>query len=139
MNASDDPPPRQALVVELTKPSPALPAMRRWIGEVFGDLSEDSVDDVRLVVTELVSNAYDHGLHPRLLRLRRLGAGLLRVEVDDASPDKPVLGRSRIDDTRGRGLVIVDKIAEAWGVTWQATGKTVWAELRCGLGLAAFA
>lgn len=130
MESSDEPPPRPAVALELPEPTPPLTSLRHLLSEVFHDLAEESLEDLHLVVTELVSNAYDHGLHPRRLRLRRLPVpDLLRVEVDDGSPDRPVLGRSRIDDTRGRGLIIVDKIARGWGVIGRTTGKTVWADL----------
>ncbi|SFR24765.1 Histidine kinase-like ATPase domain-containing protein [Lentzea waywayandensis] len=131
MDSSDEPPSAPAnLSLELHEHTPPLAALRRRISEVFGDLSQDLIEDVQLAVTELVSNAYDHGLHPRRLRLRRVEVSRrLRVEVDDASPNQPVLGRSRISATRGRGLIIVDKIAEDWGVVRRSIGKTVWAEL----------
>jgi anti-sigma regulatory factor (Ser/Thr protein kinase) len=107
--------------------------MRRRISEVFDGLDQDLVEDLQLAVTELVTNAYDHGRHPRQLRLWRVAAsGCLRIEVDDASLDRPTLGRSRLADTRGRGLVIVDKLAQNWGVISHSIGKTVWAELECG-------
>ncbi|RDI18426.1 ATP-binding protein [Lentzea flaviverrucosa] len=133
MAASDEPPSAPTtLSLELHEHTPSLSAMRRWISDAFGDLSEDVVEDAQLAVTELVSNAYDHGRHPRQLRLRRIEASrCLRIEVDDASPDMPTLGRSRLSDTRGRGLIIVNKIAEQWGVLPHSVGKTVWAELLC--------
>ena len=133
MDSNDEPPSGPAnLSLELHEHTPPLSAIRHRISEVFGDLSQDSLEDVQLIVTELVSNAYDHGRHPRRLCLRRAGASpRLRVEVDDASPEPPVLGRSRLSSTRGRGLIIVDKIAADWGVAGQPAGKTVWAELLC--------
>ena len=130
MESRDEPPPRPDVALELHETTPPLAALRHLVSEVFADLAEDSVEDLHLVVTELVSNAYDHGTHPRQVRIRRLhGPDLLRVEVDDGSPDQPVLGKSRINDTRGRGLIIVDKIAKDWGVSRHAAGKTVWADL----------
>lgn len=134
MAASDEPPSAPTtLSLELHEHTPSLSAMRRWISGAFSHLSQDLLEDVQLAVTELVSNAYDHGRHPRQLRLRRIEAsGRLRIEVDDASPDLPTLGRSRLNDTRGRGLIIVNKLAEQWGVVSHPIGKTVWADLPCG-------
>lgn len=71
---------------------------------------EDFVMDVALVATELVSNAYDHAEGPRNIRLSR--DSLVRVEVDDGSPQREVVvGRSTLGDTRGRGLTIVENIS----------------------------
>lgn len=133
MDESDEPPSAPtSLLLDLHEHTPPLAAVRRWICEAFGNLSQDLLEDAQLTVTELVSNAYDHGLHPRQLRLWLIEASLcLRVEVDDASPDLPILGRSRIGDTRGRGLILVNKLADDWGVTSHSIGKTVWAELLC--------
>lgn len=132
MDSSDEPPSEPILSLELHEHTPPLSAVRRQISEVFDGLSQDSLEDMQLTVTELVSNAYDHGRDPRQLRIRRIEASrCLRIEVDDTSSDLPTLGRSRVHDTRGRGLVIVNKLAKDWGVTSHSIGKTVWAELLC--------
>ncbi|MER5262261.1 ATP-binding protein [Actinosynnema sp. NPDC002837] len=106
--------------------------VRRWTAQVLADLTGEDLDDCLLVVTELVSNGHDHGLPPRSLRLSRsLEPCVIRIEVDDASPEHPVLGRSRIGELRGRGVMIVDRLAKDWGVVAHADHKTVWAELTC--------
>lgn len=56
--------------------------------------------------------------------------GTIRV-VDDSSPKRPILGHSTIGQTRGRGLLIVDRLSTDWGVIPNVVGKTVWAELPC--------
>ncbi|GAA1965210.1 hypothetical protein GCM10009754_41510 [Amycolatopsis minnesotensis] len=97
------------------------------------------VEDAILVTDELVSNAHRHGETPRACRLGLRQRGRrLRVEVDDGSPNPP---RKRTPDgTGGRGLVLIDQLAAAWGVQCHAHHKTVWAELvldRVGGGRAA--
>jgi two-component sensor histidine kinase len=86
------------------------------------------VDDAVQVVDELVSNASRHGHAPRRCRIELLDDGRrLRIEVDDAAPGLP---RPRPpDDTGGRGLILVDEMATAWGVQRHARYKTVWAEV----------
>lgn len=107
-------------------------ATRRWTRESLQGVSDDELEDVLLIVTELVSNAADHGASPHALRLRHLTEpSRLRVEVDDASTDLPVLGVSRLSGNRGRGMVIVDRLAKNWGVVLTSQGKTVWAEITC--------
>lgn len=85
-------------------------------------------DDAVLVADELVSNAIQHGDGPRSCRLTLLDEGHgLRAEVTDAGEGEPHLRTP--DRTGGRGLVLVDRLATAWGVRWFPGYKTVWAEL----------
>lgn len=92
-------------------------------------------DTACLVVAELAANAVTHGRVPgrdALLRLVRLD-GRLRVEVSDTRGERrPALRAAGEGAEEGRGLLIVDALAERWGVTPRtgAPGKTVWAVLR---------
>lgn len=115
-------------VFELVGDVPDLAGVRQWTAEVLADLTDDEITDAKLVVSELVSNAYQHGEHPLHLRLRRT-RNLIRVEVTDLSPRLPVVGRSSVRVTRGRGMVLVDRLTRRWGVVRHAVGKTVWAVL----------
>ncbi|MET8701304.1 ATP-binding protein [Kitasatospora sp. NPDC058032] len=96
-----------------------------------------------IIVAELASNAIRHGrvagrgfeLHLRLTTLVRRGA-TLRIEVSDCRGDRlpvlPVLptARSASDAQSGRGLVLIDALADRWGtVPRHPNAKTVWAEL----------
>lgn len=121
-----------SFALDLDARSEQLGAVRRWVGEVLADLGDDDLDDCVLVVNELVSNAFDHADGPRCARLRRSeGPCVVRAEVDDASPGELVPGRSRLGDSRGRGLIIVERLSEDWGVDARVRGKTVWAEISC--------
>lgn len=118
--------------VELSMPVPPLARIRQWLAAVLADLAEDLLQDLMLVCTELVSNAYDHACAPRRLRVHRShDRHHLRIEVDDASPDRmPVTGTSSLGPFRGRGLLMVDNLSQQrWGTHLGADGKTVWAEL----------
>jgi two-component sensor histidine kinase len=107
-----------------TQPN-TLGAIRRWAKAELADLPRAVVSDILLVVTELVTNAYEHGGGPRRVRLTRHEEPLLvTVEVDDTSAGAPTVGP---EHHRGRGLVLVAKLAADWGVTPHAGGKTVWA------------
>ncbi|MCE6998338.1 ATP-binding protein [Saccharothrix sp. S26] len=120
--------PPEPLVLELEDDAPALAEVRRWTGEALADLTADEVADAQLVVCELVANAYEHGQHPLYVRLRRT-RDHVRVEVTDLSPQVPVVGRSSVRVTRGRGMVLVDRLSRQWGAVRHAVGKTVWAVL----------
>ena len=86
------------------------------------------VEDATLVADELVSNAHCHGAAPRHCRLTLLErGGLLRIEVDDASPVAPRMRTP--EDSGGRGLLLVDRLASRWGLERRVDRKTVWAEL----------
>lgn len=96
-------------------------------------------DAVTLVVSELAANAVLHGLVPgRDFGLRMVydiqptdgrAAVVVRVEVSDAHPAQPAHLRRAPDEDGGRGLVLVDAVADRWGVRERTgPGKTVWAE-----------
>lgn len=83
-----------------------------------------------LLVSELVGNAVRHtGAHAfgiRLLRRR----GWIRVEIRDPSRGLPCLLPVQPLDTSGRGLWLVDRLADRWGVDLLPRGKNTWFEMR---------
>ncbi|MFG2501248.1 ATP-binding protein [Streptomyces sp. NPDC048441] len=73
-------------------------------------VAADRVDDATLIVSELVTNATQHGRSPCRLRLE-VSDDRVTVEVHDSSPDGPrVLGPSA-DRESGRGLAMVRHLA----------------------------
>lgn len=116
-----------------------LVEIRRWVAAALFDLGAPHLDDTILIAVELVTNAFDHGGGPHEIRLTRSRTPcLITVEVDDATTDPPVLGRSRfVGEYRGRGLILIDKLAEDWGMTVHSetaalsTAKTIWAHISC--------
>ena len=100
---------------------------RRWVEQQVGDqLSRGALDDVKLVVSELVDNAYWHGRGNIWLRLRSV-ADSLRVEVIDEGTDAKVEIRQLGVRGGGHGLRLVDALSSAWGSSGVTT--RVWAEL----------
>ncbi|MGW1889771.1 ATP-binding protein [Streptomyces sp. NPDC002004] len=85
------------------------------------------------VVAELAANAATHGRVPgRDFRLTlHVAAGTLRIEVTDTRGDRlPCAQPVAPDAESGRGLVLVEALADRWGVTpGPHPRKTVWAEL----------
>ncbi|MGG2458820.1 ATP-binding protein [Streptomyces sp. RGM 3693] len=98
--------------------------LKQW--SLSPQLAEHSV----LLVSELVGNAVRHtgartfGL--RILRRR----GWIRVEVRDPSRGLPCLMPVQAMDVSGRGLFLVDKLSDRWGVDLLPRGKTTWFEVR---------
>ncbi|MFJ9076470.1 PAS domain S-box protein [Streptomyces sp. NPDC102278] len=93
----------------------------------------ESVDDqlcdtACLLASELLSNAVNHGCGPVRLKLRQAGREL-SVEVCDGSPVLPQARFASPDAESGRGLLLVDSLAEAWGTLPTAEGKAVWFSL----------
>lgn len=92
------------------------------------------VEDVRLVVSELATNAVRHAHTPFTVTLERDDQALL-LTVTDGSPDPPVQLPTHLLDPGGRGLSLVDKVSRDWGVIRRpGEGKSVWASfaLRAG-------
>ena len=90
----------------------------------------ERVEDVQLCVSELVTNSLVHGGGSRdgfKLRLAILDHRL-SVAVTDSGAGRPVRKSAEWDVPSGRGLLIVNEIADRWGVEEHAVGKTVWAE-----------
>ena len=100
--------------------------MRRTLEEF--DVPEPPLETAILLGNELVTNAVQHARTDFEVRLDADDRHV-RVEVrdSDTTPARPKT--ASIDDTSGRGLAMVDLVADSWGVDDHATGKTVWAEL----------
>lgn len=86
------------------------------------------------VVAELAANAATHGRVPgRDFRLEFYVVDhTLRIEVTDTRGERlPQLQPPSPDAESGRGLLLVEALADRWGVTEDRfPRKTVWAELR---------
>jgi anti-sigma regulatory factor (Ser/Thr protein kinase) len=113
-------------VVLERRPSEAQRA-RRAIAEVCDGLSRDTVSTAQLLASELFTNALDHGQGRITMQVRRV-KGELCIEVSDESPDRPRIKTVTLDDTRGRGLIMLEALAERWGVVARpdGRGKAVW-------------
>ncbi|MDQ2826478.1 MAG: ATP-binding protein [Actinomycetota bacterium] len=92
-------------------------------------VAAEVVDTVELLTSEIVTNAILHGrAGPKLIV--EIDDGVVRVGVHDMGPDVPVRRIARADDVSGRGVVIVDELASAWGVEPElGGGKRVWFEV----------
>ncbi len=88
-------------------------------------------DNATLLISELVTNALLHGGEGAVLTLT-VDDLRVRAEVRDSSPAIPVVRNYSETSTTGRGMVIVDALAAAWGTYPVAGGKVVWFELGTG-------
>ncbi|MCG6493011.1 ATP-binding protein [Kitasatospora sp. A2-31] len=99
-------------------------ALSRWGVPELADTAE-------LLSSELVTNALLHTGRGAVFEAV-LGADLrLRIEVQDSAARMP--GRRRDPDaeyaTSGRGLMLVEALADDWGVQLRGDGKVTWFEL----------
>jgi len=86
------------------------------------------VEDVRLVVSELVTNAVLHAQTDVIVVIQEIPF-CVKLIVRDHSPELPVPKPAvQVADKGGRGLQIVDQCSIAWGTEVDADrGKAVWA------------
>ncbi|NBH05219.1 ATP-binding protein [Amycolatopsis sp. SID8362] len=103
-----------------------LARVRQWVRSVLCGLPASVVSTAVMVVDELASNALRHGRAPYHVRLLP-GVAKLRIEVDDGGGE--TARRRTPSDDGGRGLLLVERCAAAWGQLRRAGGKTLWAEL----------
>jgi len=90
--------------------------------------SSEPIDVVKLLVSELVTNAVLHA-HSDAEVVVQLRPRSIRVEVLDRSPDLPVVRQVQPDATSGRGMALVSAFASAWGTRRLPRGKAVWFEV----------
>ncbi|UFR07459.1 ATP-binding protein [Streptomyces sp. Go40/10] len=126
------------------RPDPAeVGRARRWArSRLAGSgitADEPLAETLILLVSELVTNAVVHTGRPAVLRLclpapadGNRASATVRVEVADGSSRAPVPRCAGSDATGGRGLALVDCLADRWGWSPEGAGKSIWCELdRC--------
>ncbi|MFI7383368.1 ATP-binding protein [Streptomyces sp. NPDC049813] len=126
---------------------------RRWVRTRLAgsgiQADEPLAETLLLLVSELVTNAVVHTGHPAVLRMVLHGGeeqspGTVRVEVSDTSARPPAPRHADGDETNGRGLELVDGLADRWGWRPEGAGKAIWCEIdRCaaaagGVGVSGF-
>jgi anti-sigma regulatory factor (Ser/Thr protein kinase) len=108
------------------EPTPtAARVARAFLAEHLGRLDPDSGYAAALCASELVTNGVLHARTPIVLGLT-LGAERLLVTVADRAGGDPHPPPPDDDRPSGRGLMLVDALADQWGVADVAEGKTVW-------------
>ncbi|GAA2811674.1 hypothetical protein GCM10010441_40470 [Kitasatospora paracochleata] len=112
-----------------TSPGRARTKLRTFLGRTAaGGLYRDVGE---LLLTELVTNAVRHAREPHgsgILNRFALAFGLLHIEVHDGSSTMPLRRPATGEAEAGRGLLLVERLSEAWGCSLRADGpgKTVW-------------
>jgi anti-sigma regulatory factor (Ser/Thr protein kinase) len=117
--------------IDLPPTAPSIQASRHVVLELLRAWgTPHDRDDAALLVTELVANVVDHVGGEAVLTLELTAAeGRLRIGVLDGSSVPPVVQELSQDRPRGRGLLMVQAIADRWGSEDHQGGKRVWFEL----------
>jgi anti-sigma regulatory factor (Ser/Thr protein kinase) len=98
-------------------------------------LGAGALEDVRLLVSELITNAVRHGsltATDKVSLKAQLDDGVVRIEVRDPGCDGEVAPRAPGPLGGGYGLLLVDRLAKRWGVD-RRDGTVVWCELAPGV------
>ena len=107
-------------------------AARRFVADVLWQrgFPNDGIEDAVLLTSEAVTNAVVHARSPVQLVVTADGS-MARVEIYDQHPRAPVPKRLEPEAPSGRGLHVIQAVAEAWGVERSpGRGKCLWFELR---------
>ncbi len=111
-------------------PDPTSPAEARRLvrAALAGTVAADLLAQILVAVSELTTNAVEHAATPFEVRAGCVD-GHVRVEVADHDPTLPTGGADPGPAAvTGRGLLLVERIADRWGVDADASGKTLWFE-----------
>ncbi|QCX77683.1 Histidine kinase-, DNA gyrase B-, and HSP90-like ATPase [Streptomyces sp. YIM 121038] len=130
--ATPNGPPAQAMIpADDEAPARARAYVRDLLDHDDQPLSDDRRDEVVLIVSELVTNAYRYGTEPgdSLLVVVMTTSERVRIEVHDPSRRRPHMRTESGERSRGRGLHIVHALAARWDVVDRPLGKAVWAEV----------
>ncbi len=115
-------------------PDLSAPAyVRQWLSDMLNgsDVTTEVLGDTILVVDELVTNSIVHAATPIVVTLE-YSRDACRCSVRDRCATGPLPRLVERADGTGRGLRLVNAIANAWGVERSASGTTVWAEVGSG-------
>ncbi|MEV5971810.1 SpoIIE family protein phosphatase [Streptomyces sp. NPDC051921] len=125
--------PRRTMMTVAQAEPERIAAAREQVRQLLHDWSdEDQVDSAVLMVSEMVTNVLVHTDGDALLVAEVLcleDARRLRVEVADSSDELPHKRHPGEMASSGRGLILMEMLADTWGVDPQGEGKAIWFEL----------
>ena len=115
--------------IDLERTPDSAAQARRALSDVADHLTPRRLEDARLLVSELVTNAVMHAATELDLTVLLRG-DRLSVAVGDHDR-RPLAPRVEVatTDVHGRGSLLLDALAESWGQLPRLDGKVVWAIL----------
>ncbi|WP_176955207.1 ATP-binding protein [Sinosporangium album] len=132
--------PRALLRMDLAGEVASVPLARRRVGTFLAPRVHRRVwEDTLLLVSEVLTNAVlhsDSGLMPygtiTLVVVHRHGVIHVNVTDDGTDAREPRVGEVGADSDNGRGMLLVDRIADRWGTHPCGHGRVVWFEIAEG-------
>ncbi|MET9376068.1 SpoIIE family protein phosphatase [Streptomyces sp. NPDC002992] len=125
--------PRRTMMTVAQAEPERVAAARQHLRQLLHDWTdEDQVDSAVLMVSEMLTNVLIHTDGDALLVASVTcddDARRLRVEVSDGSDELPHKRHPGEMASSGRGLVLMEMLAHAWGVDPRGEGKSIWFEL----------
>ncbi|MFG2772466.1 SpoIIE family protein phosphatase [Streptomyces sp. NPDC048350] len=125
--------PRRTMMTIAQAEPERIAAARQHMRQLLHDWrDEDQLDSAVLMVSEMVTNVLIHTDGDALLVAEVTcaeDARRLRVEVSDGSDELPHRRHPGEMASSGRGLVLMEMLAHAWGVDPRGEGKSIWFEL----------
>jgi anti-sigma regulatory factor (Ser/Thr protein kinase) len=104
----------------------SVTAARRFATDALRGVPAECAEDIELMISELVTNAVAHAGTTLALRIEA-SDNMVRVQVTDRQPGSVGPLEPGPTEPRGRGLQIVNALADRWGVEPAPDGgKTVW-------------
>jgi serine phosphatase RsbU (regulator of sigma subunit)/anti-sigma regulatory factor (Ser/Thr protein kinase) len=132
------PPGRRTMLTVAQAEPERIAVARQQLRELLHDwASPDQVDSAVLLLSEMLTNVLVHTDAEALLVAEvtgRAGDRRMRVEVTDAGDDLPHRRSPGELASSGRGLLLIELLAHAWGVDPRGEGKTTWFELHENTG-----
>ncbi|MEV8535794.1 SpoIIE family protein phosphatase [Streptomyces sp. NPDC051211] len=123
---------RTVLTVAQAEPE-RIAGARQQVRQLLHDWADaDQVDSAVLMVSEMVTNVLVHTDGDALLvaeAVGELGTRRLRVEVADGSDELPHKRHPGEMASSGRGVLLMEMLADSWGVDPRGEGKSIWFEL----------
>jgi anti-sigma regulatory factor (Ser/Thr protein kinase) len=113
--------------------SESVAGARHFVRDILSDQPRETVEAAELMTSELATNSVRHAHSDFELAVER-SRDEVRVEVSDQGQGQPVPRNPSPRARSGRGLQIVEGLAEDWGVTPSPNGKLVWFTLRLRTG-----
>lgn len=119
----------EEIQIDLAAEPRSVPVARRFVAGTLQSWGcPHLVERAALLVSEAVTNSVIHASSEVEVSIRRVG-DRVRIQVADEDPGLPVRRRLSPWSRSGRGIHIVDRVADDWGIETKRQGKAVWFEL----------
>ena len=120
-----------ASVVRIQRTLSAPSLARRYLQrELSAPMAPACLSEIILLTSELVANAVEHASTDQIELTVVDGPSVTRIEVSspgNAWGGRPRMQRAHVDDVGGRGLFLVDRLSDRWGI--REDEASVWFEL----------